>query len=108
MYASELAELTARVAARYPGDDDAHRAAEYAHQVVREHSYPAEITTNDLAHVLQDLGYGDWSAEILDGHASEDRHALPRDYRICGQPLYRDGQQHAVCVMPWGTEHDHG
>jgi len=26
----------------------------------------------------------------------------------CGQALFRDGKQVAICAMPFGTEHDHG
>lgn len=39
-YASELAELAAGVAARYPDDEDAQRVAEYAKQVVVDHPDP--------------------------------------------------------------------
>lgn len=38
MYASELAQLAARVADRYPNDPDALRVAEYAAQVERDHA----------------------------------------------------------------------
>jgi hypothetical protein len=28
-------------------------------------------------------------------------------YTICGQPLFKNGSLMAICVKPWGTEHDH-
>lgn len=42
-YATELRELATRIATRYPDDDDAQRAAEYAAQVVDDHA-----TADDL------------------------------------------------------------
>lgn len=40
-YAAELVDLTAGLAERYPADEDAQRAAEYAGQVARDHAEPA-------------------------------------------------------------------
>lgn len=28
--------------------------------------------------------------------------------RICGHPIYHDGKVCALCVEPFGTEHEHG
>lgn len=37
------------------------------------------VTTNDVAHILGCMGYGDWSAQVLEGHAAGDRWFLPRE-----------------------------
>lgn len=42
------------------------------------------VTTNQVAHVLSCMGYGDMSAQVLEGYAAGDRWFLP-DERVPGK-----------------------
>lgn len=53
---------------------DTHGVAPYVHD-----PDGLTVTTNDVAHVLGCMGYGDWGAQVLEGHASGDRWFLPRE-----------------------------
>jgi hypothetical protein len=64
--------------ARIPAGTRAEQVEAYGVRYDHDPSH-LTITTNDVAHVLQCMGYGDASAQVLEGWSAGDRWYLPVD-----------------------------